>query len=191
MESLITTATDGRVANKIHSNLLLNCSYVRFFLNKLEELMNMKSHSVFWNIVTLKQHFKKMFRRTFKDIFLSFATLTSVLLNDPSVLGCFEACWSSLRTSCPGEFIWRHEARVSQRSETHSATGPNRQPGDAAVVQAHPQPALRRKLQSPGTNSSITVMLLTFSLKERNTYLGMFLTSHVNKQITQYEFAGG
>lgn len=126
-----------------------------------------------------------------RTFFLSFATLTSVLLNDLSVLGCFEACWSSLRTSCPGEFIWRHEARVSQRSESHSATGPNRQPGDAAVVQAHPQPALRRKLQSPGTNSSITVMLVTFSLKERNTYLGMFLTSHVNKQITQYEFAGG
>ncbi len=120
-----------------------------------------------------------------RALFWSFATLTSVLLKGPWVLGCFEACWSSLRTSCPGEFIWRHEARVSQRSETHSATGPNRQPGDAAVVQAHPQPALRRKLQSPGTNGSVTVMLLTFPLKEWNSYLAMFLTSHVNKQITQ------
>lgn len=132
--------------------------------------------------MNIKKHSGEHLRAFFDPL-----QLTSVLLKDPSVLGCFEACWSSLRTSCPGEFIWRHEARVSQRSETHSATGPNRQPGDAAVVQAHPQPALRRKLQSPGTNISISHAFDIFF--ERVEQLPRHV--HVNKQITQHEFAGG
>jgi len=51
--------------------------------------------------------------------------------------------------SGPSEFVHRHKSRVSQGPESHAAAGPDGEPGDAAVVKAHPQPALRRKLQSP------------------------------------------
>ena len=52
-------------------------------------------------------------------------------------------------TSGPGEFVHGHEARVSQGAESHAAAGADGEPGDAAVVEAHPQPSLWRKLQCP------------------------------------------
>lgn len=51
--------------------------------------------------------------------------------------------------SGPRQLFWGHKSRVSQSSEGHPAAGPDGEPGDAAVVQAHTQPSLRRKLQSP------------------------------------------
>lgn len=51
--------------------------------------------------------------------------------------------------SGPRQLFRRHKSRVSQSSEGHPAAGPDGEPRDAAVVQAHTQPSLGRKLQSP------------------------------------------
>ena len=55
--------------------------------------------------------------------------------------------------SGPSELVWRHEAGISQSPQRHPAAGSDGEPGDAAVVEAHPEPALRRKLESPDTHT--------------------------------------
>uniref|UniRef100_A0A673HIA6 Ankyrin repeat and LEM domain-containing protein 2 n=1 Tax=Sinocyclocheilus rhinocerous TaxID=307959 RepID=A0A673HIA6_9TELE len=65
-------------------------SYVRLLLNKQEELVNIKSHSIFF-FVHLKRHFRKFSGEHLRKFFDPLQLLISVHLNDPSVLGCNEA----------------------------------------------------------------------------------------------------
>lgn len=53
------------------------------------------------------------------------------------------------------ELVWGHEARVAQHLECHAAAGPDGEPGDAAVAQAHAEPALRGELESPANTEEI------------------------------------
>lgn len=59
--------------------------------------------------------------------------------------------------SGPRQLLWGHEPCVPQGSEGHPAAGPDGEPGDAAVVQAQPQPPLRGELQRPAGKIKITV----------------------------------
>lgn len=58
--------------------------------------------------------------------------------------------------SSPRQLLRGHEPCVPQGSEGHPAAGPDGEPGDAAVVQAHPQPPLRGELQRPARKIKIT-----------------------------------
>lgn len=68
-----------------------------------------------------------------------------------SILPDFLGGWREGGPSGASQFVRGHEAGVPQGPQSHPAAGSDGQPRDAAVVQAHPQPALRGELQSPAS----------------------------------------
>jgi len=63
-----------------------------------------------------------------------------------------EESGASRQPSGAGDLVRRHEPRVPEGPERHSAIWPDHQVGDAAIVERQAEPAFWRKLQCPAHN---------------------------------------
>ena len=72
----------------------------------------------------------------------------------PGRQGAEKESGASRRPSGAGDLVRRHEPRVPEGPESHSAIWPDYQVGNAAVVEGKAEPAFWRELQRPGGEST-------------------------------------